>query len=116
MGNTSSTSRDVVRWAVLPLAVTTAVVIAGCTFGSASPASTDAAPAVHEPVAGSGAACVPDPEAVAVSEDAQSTEPVDAELADQYDEAAATVYERVQEVVPGVVVGVRSPAGTWTSG
>ena len=49
---------------------------------------------------------MPDPDAVAVSEDAQSTEPVDAELADQYDEAAATVYERVQEVVTGVVVSL----------
>jgi D-alanyl-D-alanine carboxypeptidase len=116
MGTKSSTSRNVVRWAALPLAVTTALVIAGCTFGSASPASTDAAPPVHEPVAGSGAACVPDPEAVAASEDAQSAEPVDAALAGEYDEAAAAVYERVQEVVPGVIVGVRNPAGTWTAG
>ncbi len=116
MGNTSSQSRGVLRWAGLPLAMVSVLVIAGCTFGTPLPASTDAATPAHEAVAGSAASCVPDPQAVAGSDDGQSTEQVDPELAAQYDEAAASVYERVQEVVPGVIVGVRSPAGTWTSG
>lgn len=116
MGNTSSTTRGVERSAALPLAMATLVALAGCTFGSPPAASTDAATPGHEAVEGSAVSCVPDPQSVAASEDAQSTEPVDADLASQYDEAAAAVYERVQEVVPGVIVGVRSSSGTWTSG
>jgi D-alanyl-D-alanine carboxypeptidase len=116
MGNTRSTSAGgrKVRWAALPFGIVTALAVAGCTFGMPSPASTDAP--VHEPVAGSAAACVPDPEAVAEADDTQSIEPVDADLAAQYDAAVAAVFERVREVAPGVVVGVRSPEGTWTAG
>lgn len=116
MGNAWSTSRRVVRWAAAPLAIATLLFASGCTFDAPSSASTDPATEAHEPVQGSAAACVPDPEAVATAEDTQSTEPVDAALADRYDTAAAAVYERVREVVPGAVVGVRTPEGTWTSG
>ncbi|SFS07480.1 D-alanyl-D-alanine carboxypeptidase [Microbacterium sp. cf046] len=111
MGSTSSTRAA--GWAALTVAVV--VGVTGCTFGPPSPASTDAA-AVHEPVPGSAAACVPDPDAVAAAEDTQSTDPVPVELAAEFDAAAAAVHERVREVVPGVVVGVRSPAGTWSAG
>lgn len=116
MGDTSPAGRGVARWAALPLGIVTALIATGCTFGSGAPASTGAATAAHEPVAGSAAACVPDPEAVATAEDTQSSDPVGAERAARYDEAAAAVYRRVQEVVPGVIVGVRGPDGTWTSG
>lgn len=116
MGNAPSTSRGVVRWAAVPLAIATLLFASGCTFGTPSPAATDAAASGHEPVEGSAAACVPDPRAVATAEDTQSAEPVDAALADRYDAAATAVYERVREVVPGAIVGVRSPGGTWTSG
>jgi len=113
MGNTSSTRAA--RWAALPLTVATVLAVSGCTFGTPSPASKDAAPA-HEAVAGSASACVPDPEAVAAAGDTQVTDSVDADLAAQFDAAAAEVFERVREVAPGVVVGVRSPDGTWTAG
>ena len=112
MGSTSATRAA--RWTWFPLAVAAALVVTGCTFGRASPASTDSA-AGHEAVAGSAAACVADPIAVATAEDTQSTEPMSADLAAEFDTAAATVFDRVQEVVPGVVVGVRTPEGTWTA-
>lgn len=115
MEKTTSTSRGgrKVRWAALPLTIVAALAVTGCTFGP--PSTVTDAPA-HEPVAGSAAACSPDPQAVVASDDTQSAEPVDADLAAEYAGAAAEVYERVQEVVPGVVVGVRSPAGTWIAG
>lgn len=116
MGSTSFTGRCVLRWGAVPLAIATLLFASGCTFGTPAPASTDAAAPRHAPVEGSAAACVPDPQAVATAEDTQSTEPVNAALAAQYDAAATAVYERVQEVVPGAIIGVRSPEGTWTSG
>lgn len=116
MGNTSCLFRGVrpAWWAALALVIATVIAVTGCTYDDPPAASTDAA--AHEPVTGSAAACVPDPAAVAGAEDTQSADPVDASLAAEYDEAAIAVYERVQEVVPGVIVGVRSPEGTWTAG
>lgn len=116
MRNASSISRGALRWGAVPLAIATVLCVGGCTFDAPSPASTDAAASGHEPVEGSAAACVPDPRAVVNAEDTQSTGPVDAALAARYDAAAAGVYERLQEVVPGAIVGVRTPKGTWTSG
>jgi len=109
-----SRGRRRARWVVLPLAITAVLAVTGCTFASGSAASTEVASAAHEPVAGSAATCVPDPEGVAASENTQSTEPVADELAAQYDIAVAAVFERVREAAPAVVVGVRSPAGSWS--
>jgi D-alanyl-D-alanine carboxypeptidase len=103
------------RCGAVALILAVAVTTAGCTIGSSSSPSPSSS-ATHEPVPGSAAACVPDAEAVVAAEDAQSSDSVDDRLAGQYDAAAAAVYERVREVVPGVIVGVRSPEGTWTAG
>ena len=108
-------SASAARRGAVALVLAAVLLVTGCTFGAPSSA-TDGADDVHprhEPVAGSAAACVPDPAGVAAAEDTQSAEPVPAEAAAEFDEAAAGVFDRVREVVPGAVVGVRTPAGTW---
>ncbi|MEO6828106.1 MAG: serine hydrolase domain-containing protein [Microbacteriaceae bacterium] len=67
-----------------------------------------------KPVAGSAAACVPNPKKVVMAKNTQSTKPVSAERAAAYDRAAAAVFAQVQADAPAVIVGVRGPHGTWT--
>ncbi len=100
------------RWAGLPFAAAI-FIVAACTAQSPQDPSTSTS--THAPVAGSAASCAPDPQAIATARNTQSTEPVTAELAARYATAAAAVFKRVKQVVPGVVLGVRSPDGEWTA-
>jgi D-alanyl-D-alanine carboxypeptidase len=95
------------------MAVTVALAVSACTGGATPTTSAPSAAATFEPVAGSAAACVPDPEAVVAAKDTQSTEPMPAALSDDFDAAASAVFDQVQDFAPAVIVGVRSPQGTW---
>ncbi|GAA1758728.1 serine hydrolase domain-containing protein [Agromyces humatus] len=93
-----------------------ALAVSACT-GDPAPAAAPRTPssaAAVDPVAGSAGACVPDAQRVATAKDTQSTEPMPAELSADYDAAASAVFERVKDFAPAVIVGVRSPEGTWT--
>lgn len=91
--------------------------VGACTSGSpaapsASPAPSSVAPGV--PVAGSAAACVPNPRKVVSAKNTQSTKPIARALASEYDAAASAVFAQVKVFAPSAVVGVRGPEGTWT--
>jgi D-alanyl-D-alanine carboxypeptidase len=95
-----------------------ALLLSGCIFEAAPDASStpaiapDLTPAT--PVAGSAAACVPNPEDVVAAEDTQSTRRMSVERAADYDAAAAAVFAQVEADAPAVIVAVRGPDGTWT--
>ncbi len=106
------------RWGILGLGTAVLLAVAGCTAGTADAASgTSSAFAQASttiPVAGSAAACVPDAKKVATAKNTQSTKPVSAALAAQYDAALSAVFAKVKKSAPSVIVGVRGPKGTWT--
>ncbi|MGW9630219.1 serine hydrolase domain-containing protein [Agromyces sp. NPDC055520] len=108
MANPSSNSA-----AAVGLGLALLLTLGACTGGA--PAATSAAPtaASFEPVDGSAAACVSDAEEVVAAKDTQSTEPMSAALSTDFDAAASAVFEHVEVFAPAVVVGVRSPQGTW---
>ncbi|MEO6828108.1 MAG: hypothetical protein ABI255_10420, partial [Microbacteriaceae bacterium] len=57
---------------------------------------------------------MPDPEGVVAAKDTQSSKPMSTTLSAQYDAAVAAVFDDVRVSAPAVIVGVRSPKGTWT--
>ena len=98
----------------LAVAVALALALSACTGGAPAATPAPSAAATFEPVAGSAAACVPNAAEVVAAKDTQSTEPMPAELSDDFDTAASAVFEQVKDFAPAVIVGVRSPQGTWT--
>jgi D-alanyl-D-alanine carboxypeptidase len=105
------------RWALLGLGVAAVLAVSGCTIGApaaSAPPSPNATEKTAKPVAGSAAACTPNAEGVVAAKDTQSTKPMSDEDAAAYDAAAASVFEQVKADAPAVIVGVRSPQGTWT--
>jgi D-alanyl-D-alanine carboxypeptidase len=99
---------------VLGLGTAIILAVSGCTAGASSPASTPAHTSGVKPVAGSAAACVPNPKKVATSKDTQSSKPMPAALAAKYNAAMTAEFAKVKGSVPSVIVGVRNPKGTWT--
>lgn len=89
--------------------------MSGCTgiFPGPAPANT-AASSSMAPVEGSAAACVPNIDEVVAADDTQSNDVMPEALTSRYDAAAAAIFEQVRTFAPAVVVGVRSPEGTWT--
>jgi D-alanyl-D-alanine carboxypeptidase len=85
--------------------------ISGCTAGGST--GTPALSSAVKPVAGSAAACAPNPKQVPTQKDRQSTKPMPAALAGKYDAAVTAEFAKVKESAPSVIVGVRSPKGTW---
>lgn len=115
-GRTRSAVASVARrrprgWAVLGLGAAVVLAVSGCT--AAAPAATPAPTSTVTPVAGSAAACVPNPRQVATQTDTQSAKPMPAALAAKYDAAVTAEFAAVKESAPSVIVGVRSPKGTW---
>ncbi|WP_308465765.1 serine hydrolase domain-containing protein [Rathayibacter soli] len=98
-------------WVVLGLGAAVMLAVSGCTAGASSATPTQV-PTV-KPVAGSAAACVPNPKQVATQKDTQSTKPMPAALAGKYDAVITAEFAKVRESAPSVIVGVRSPKGTW---
>jgi len=99
------------RWPGLSVALATTLAVSGCTAEAQPPPPPKSTTA---PVAGSAAACVTDPQHVAASEDTQSTDSMPQERAAGFATAVDAVFAQVQADAPAVVVGVRSPEGTWT--
>ncbi len=66
------------------------------------------------PVAGSAAACVPNPKKVVTAKNTQSTKPVPAALATEYEAAATAAYAPLKASAPAAIVSVRGPKGTWS--
>lgn len=102
------------RWALLVLSTAIAIAVTGCAGGTSAKPSASPSISTVKPVAGSAAACVPDPEKVVALRNTQSTKPMAASPSAHYAAAAAAVFEKVEKFAPSVVVGVRSPKGTWT--
>jgi len=101
------------RRALFALGAAFALAITGCT-GNTPAASPGVTHSPADPVTGSAAACVPNPQAVVTEKNTQSTRAMPTALADEYDAAAVAVFNQVKVFAPAVIVGVRSPKGTWT--
>ncbi|WP_022886978.1 serine hydrolase domain-containing protein [Glaciibacter superstes] len=102
------------RQVLLGLAVAAVLTASGCTTGLPEASAPPSPVSASQPVAGSAAACVPNAQEVVAAKNTQSTKPMSAEQAAAYDKAAAAVFAQVQADAPAVIVGVRSPQGTWT--
>ncbi|WP_308465259.1 serine hydrolase domain-containing protein [Rathayibacter soli] len=100
-------------WVVLGLGAAMVLAVSGCTAGASAEAPTPARTSSVTPVAGSAAACVPDPKQAATQKDTQSTKPMPAAVVGRYDAAVTAEFAKVKESAPSVIVGVRSPKGTW---
>ncbi|MEO6827040.1 MAG: serine hydrolase domain-containing protein [Microbacteriaceae bacterium] len=96
---------------VLGLGTAVVLAVSGCTAGAST--TTPIQSSAVKPVAGSAAACVPNPKEVATQKDTQSTKPMPAALAAKYEAAVTAEFAKVKESAPSVIVGVRSPKGTW---
>jgi D-alanyl-D-alanine carboxypeptidase len=100
-------------WSALAFVTVGLLALTGCSADAARPAaSTHTSPSTATPTTNA-SACVPNPKSVAERKPGKaSTGKLPAELSATLDAAASAAFAAT--AVPGVVVGVRTPKGTWT--
>jgi D-alanyl-D-alanine carboxypeptidase len=100
-------------WIALAFVTVGLLALTGCGADATTPAASTHTPTSSATPTTNASACVPDPHAVAECKPGKaSTGKLPAALSATLDAAASAAFAAT--AVPGVVVGVRTPQGTWT--